>query len=511
MASTQPSRSILFTLAFLEGAGVMMLEAMTAKYLSPIYGDSLHVWATAVGLTLVSLTLGYFLGAALAEKRPGLLFPVMLSAGTYIALVPVLAAFVIPRVITGAILLDCLLVGSVCLLLPLALLGMVPALLVAHLSDGQEDSGAVAGRVFGISTVGGIVAVFLAGFVLVPNVGVSLPLMLAGTALAAVPAWQLLRQGRYAALAGPGLVLLAFGLQGQVDFPKGGDFRMRYYSEGILGQVMVADFAYASPQRQKRIGRALYVNRVPQTLIDLETGQPLFSPYIDWMNEATQVMPEGMDVLMLGGGGGNLVRKLRQRKHRVDICELDARVTMASRKYFFPDRGDTGTQYITDDARHFLRTTEKQYDLIVFDIFKGENPPHHAFTVEAFADARARLKAGGALIINFLGRIEGERSDGPRALIRTIREAGFALTIIAMPKLDNVIVVAAEDTSPWAASSLKEYFVPEGRIDLQDAPVLEDDRPLLELLHTETATWNRQWYNKTYTYEYLKKDIPLYK
>lgn len=487
----------------------MVLEAMTAKYLTPIYGETLQVWGASVGVTLVGLALGYFLGAYFAGRKAPVLWWALAVAAALLMLTPALAMRLIPLLVSGDLVRDSLFLSMALLLPPLALVGMTPGLVVAQLSEGQ-DAGRVSGRVFAASTVGSIAAIFLTGFWAVPAFGVTLPLITAGALLAVPPTIMLLRQRRWWVLGLPLALVLGLLDHSSHRFPASASLQTLYYSEGILGQVLVGDFDFQHHDGKQGRGRALYVNRVPQTTIDLGNGDALFSPYIDFVDYTAGPAGKG-DALLLGLGGGNLVRRFRAQGRKVDVCELDARVVEASRTYFHRDWGDTGTRYFTDDARHFLRTSQDRYGVIVFDIFKGENPPHHAFTKEAFADTRARLLPGGFIVINFLGRTEGPRSLGPRAVIRTLQAAGYRLRVLAIPRLDNVIVMASPDASPVVDARVQAYEVPMAQIATADVPVLVDDRPVLELLNAETSSWNRNWYNQNFTYRFLKENIPLFR
>lgn len=503
---------VFWLIPLLEGMAVMVLEAMTAKYLTPIYGETLQVWGTSVGVTLGGLALGYFLGGHFAGRRRELLWPVLLGASVIMVLTPALAGWLIPNVVSGNLLRDSLLV-SCCLLLPaLALVGMTPGLVVAELAarDVEADSGTLAGRVFALSTVGSIVAILLTGFWAVPAFGVTVPLLAAGTLLGLPSTYVFLKNKKWLGLVGPVTLVLGIVVHVQHRFPTAASLETLYYSEGILGQVLVGDFGFQHRDGRAGKGRAMYVNRMPQTTIDLESGQALFSPYIDFVDYATLPAGKGK-VLLLGLGGGNLVRRYRAQGRQVDVCELDGRVVQASRTYFYRDLEDADTRYFIDDARHYLRSTPEKYQAIVFDIFKGENPPHHAFTKEAFQDAGARLLPGGFVVVNFLGRTGGERSLGPRAVIRTLEAAGFHIRVLAIPNIDNVIVVASPFGSPELDGKMRGFEIPLGQIALGDAPVLEDDRPVLEFIHAETAAWTRDWYNKNYTYRFMKENIPLFR
>ena len=62
----------LLILSFVEGAVVMVAELCGAKLLAPIFGSSLYVWASVMGITLGALASGYFYGGWLSDitKQP---------------------------------------------------------------------------------------------------------------------------------------------------------------------------------------------------------------------------------------------------------------------------------------------------------------------------------------------------------------------------------------------------------------------------------------------------------
>jgi SAM-dependent methyltransferase len=116
------------------------------------------------------------------------------------------------------------------------------------------------------------------------------------------------------------------------------------------------------------------------------------------------------DVLILGAGSGtDVAAALHHGAKRVDAVEIDPailRLGVAGH----PDRpyADPRVHRVTDDARHFLRTTDRSYDLVVFALidsltlqsaFSGVRLESYLFTQEAFAAARDRLKPGGVLVI----------------------------------------------------------------------------------------------------------------
>ncbi|HTH04401.1 MAG TPA: hypothetical protein VL916_00970, partial [Ilumatobacteraceae bacterium] len=116
------------------------------------------------------------------------------------------------------------------------------------------------------------------------------------------------------------------------------------------------------------------------------------------------------DVLILGAGSGTDVAAslLHGTKH-IDAVEIDPVIVRLGREHH-PDHpyDDPRVNVVTDDARHFLRTTPKKYDLVVFALidsltlqssFTSVRLESYMFTEESFRAVRDRLKPGGVLVI----------------------------------------------------------------------------------------------------------------
>ena len=116
------------------------------------------------------------------------------------------------------------------------------------------------------------------------------------------------------------------------------------------------------------------------------------------------------DVLILGAGSGtDVAAALRHGVRQVDAVEIDPAIIRLGRAHH-PDHpySDPRVTVINDDARHFLRTTTKQYDLVVFALidsltmqssFSGVRLESYMFTEESFRAVRDRLKPDGVLIV----------------------------------------------------------------------------------------------------------------
>lgn len=116
------------------------------------------------------------------------------------------------------------------------------------------------------------------------------------------------------------------------------------------------------------------------------------------------------DVLILGAGSGtDAAAALKHGARRVDAVEIDPTIIRLGRERH-PDRpySDPRVTIYNDDARHFLRTSRKKYDLVVFALidsltmqssFSGVRLESYMFTVESFRAVRDHLKDDGLLVI----------------------------------------------------------------------------------------------------------------
>jgi spermidine synthase len=116
------------------------------------------------------------------------------------------------------------------------------------------------------------------------------------------------------------------------------------------------------------------------------------------------------NVLILGAGSGtDVAAALMHGAEHVDAVEIDPTILRLGRQ-LHPDRpfDDPRVTVINDDARHYLRTTSKKYDLVVFALidsltlqssFSGVRLESYMFTTESFRAVRDRLTDDGLLVV----------------------------------------------------------------------------------------------------------------
>jgi len=172
-------------LVFAGGFIMMVLEVIGARFLAKDFGSSFHVWVSQIGVVLIALALGYYLGGALADRWQRLRFLVALlvPAGLVLLLVPHWAARVIDAIISRhpsdqpiPLLwqkLDPVLGSAVIFLLPCVVLAMLSPYLIRLATPSLAQVGRSSGFIIASGTVGSIAGVFVSGFVLIDQMRVS--------------------------------------------------------------------------------------------------------------------------------------------------------------------------------------------------------------------------------------------------------------------------------------------------------------------------------------------------
>lgn len=513
---------LLLFLTFSEGAAVMVTELTGARMLAPLYGSTLYVWGAVIGVTLLSLTAGYWLGGRLS-RRSGVIDMVcgfLLLAALLIVAMPFLAQWLMLRLEHLAPLAAILIQISLYMAPPLLLLGASPPLIIAALTHRSEDSGRMAGTVFAISTLGGVIATFLGGFWLLPEFGLTRTAALTGLALGFAPLAILLMRRRWSALAAPALAGLLLWPESPTPMKPG--VSVVYQSEGLLGQIKVIDVpAVVPPGAPPRTDRILFVNRMAQTWMDRERGTSMWG-YVNYLRTIGSLLPEGSRVLMLGLGGGIVARDMQQLGHVVDSVELDARIVEVAQSHF--GLRPNGAMHV-DDGRHYLRSTERRYDLIILDVYQAEIPPGHMLTVEAFTDLQRALNPGGFFVINYPGFLTGSIGLGGRSIYRSLLEAGYKVHLLPTGRDEgsgNNLYIASPEPLDFsrprlpmrrfdgAPLALETLFRDPATIDLEDSMILRDNRPMLEKMSLEAAASWREGYYRHFTRPFLELGIPLF-
>ena len=174
-----PSRRYIYFTVFIAGMSTLAVEFTTSRMLQTVYGTSNIVWANVIGLVLLFLTLGYFLGGWLADRYPEARFFYLLVtlagfSSVFFLLITSLvlrsAASAMAAANIGAIASS--LVGVfLTLMIPVTLLGCLSPFAIRLAVNDIDQAGRVSGRVYAISTLGSLLGTYLPVLVVIPLAG----------------------------------------------------------------------------------------------------------------------------------------------------------------------------------------------------------------------------------------------------------------------------------------------------------------------------------------------------
>lgn len=493
-AAPAPARALVLTTAFMTGACVLVVEIAGARVVAPLYGSGLYSWSALISVTLAALSLGYWAGGRLADRRPepALFFGGILLAGLLVVAIPWVASTVLritepldPR-------LGVLLSAVLLFFPPLALLGGVSPFAIRLARPPAGEVGGISGLVFAVSTVGSLIAALATGFVLIPNLGVRSILALTGTALVLIAAAGFLGTRRRGSAALAGVLVLAslFAWRGGSAGESSRGLRIVERTPSFFGYLRVVE---------NDLVRILTVNGIGQNYVRRDAPE-LHSAYLTFLAvvpRLTGAPPDARTALLIGLGAGELVGLLEREGVNLTVVELDPRIEELARRHFGLRLPREQIRFA--DGRAFLERDRATYDFVFMDAFLGEEVPGHLFTREAFTAIRRRLAPGGVLAINYTTIPNGEDVQAVARTLQAVFPHVRAFTDGSpATELASLVLVASSEplqldpADDLARATADLFLTHESRLDTGRSRILTDDfNPIQTYRLGATRSWRR--------------------
>ncbi len=390
--------------AALSGFGAFAAQALFAQALGRVSNQSAYAFGTVLVVALVCVGLGALFCYSLSRRsRPQLALGVALAVtggallvfpAYFVAVTGGLSVFSVaapwPAYLWSFGALALATAGSV--LLPAAC--VFPSLLAAAAALSARDGrslGAATARLLAWNAGGALVGALLAPLALVPAFGLWGALACVGAAYllgALRPLAQATapRFAAYAAILGALLFVIARPYaQPALHIPEGE--RLLNLEESAAGLVAVFE---GDDGRKLQLDNHYFLGGARDRVRQERQGHlPLL------------LHPNPKRVLFLGSAtGSSASAALAHDVESITLVEIVPGVARAAREFFRDEnRGvydDPRTRVVSDDARSFLRSSRLKFDVIVGDLFvPWQSGSGALFSVEHFANARARLAAGG--------------------------------------------------------------------------------------------------------------------
>lgn len=477
---------ILEIAIFICGAVVMVFELVGSRVLGPYFGTSIFVWTSLIGIILGSLSLGYYLGGKIADKKPSFdsLALIIFLAAIFIGLTTFMKDFLLINLqgqFTDTKIAS--VIASVFLFLPASvLLGMVSPYAVKLKMQSLNTSGSTVGNLYAISTMGSIFGTFLCGFYLIPKFGTNNLLIILSITLIVVSLALSLKKNFKIKLSALVILLICWFAANELKAfaEKNGfiDVDTAYNRIWIYDRI---------DQRTDQLVKLMGINNENHSSMFLNSDE-LVNEYTKYYHLAAHFNPDFKRTLMLGGAGYSYPKSflLKYPEAKIDVVEIDPKITELAKEYFRLGENPRLTVY-HEDGRVYLNKTKEKYDVIFGDAFTSRySIPYQLTTKEAVQKEYDILNENGVVVLNIISAIEGEKGEFLRAEYATYKNIFPQVYLLPVnykddgTKVQNLILVALKsqkkqefkDANPELNEYLQHLWKKEIILDM---PILTDD------------------------------------
>lgn len=505
-------RQVLFAVTLLVSSACgLVLEIVAGRLLAPYVGMSLYTWTAIIAVVLAGLSVGHWIGGALAAPHvDNRLGARRVAWALALAAISSLAALVLLRTMAGLLMQSkmgqievIVLLATALFFLPSLFVGIVsPILTKLAVDDGRHHPGAVIGRMYALGTLGSIAGTLLAGYVFISWIGsTGTVLMVAGTYAVLAALFALAERSGIlilgALVVGLGMTSL-WGSNVQA-FASPCDVESDYFC------IRVDDYPEAED------ARLMALDHLVHSINDQRDPQLLYSPYLHFVDEYARTHLGGADgkggvrsAYFIGGGGFTLPRAWAHTfkgQARLVVAEIDPAVTQAAIDSLWFDAQAPGLEIVHQDARSHLQSlpSEPTFDVIFGDAFHDISIPPHLVSLEFTEQIARRLNLGGFYAVNVI-----DDGQNPRFLLSLARTLGTQFASVEawsergqMGQNGRVTFVLLATNRPGtqqiinAQQGIERTWVRWPEADLRaralapDVPILTDDfAPVDRLMNT---------------------------
>ena len=469
----------LILLVFVSGMTSLALEMCASRLLGAYFGTSLYIWASLIGLILIYLTVGYFIGGRLADRYPSeqLLCVLTAWAALSISILPFVSESVLTWSITGlaqvsaSIFLGSLLGTILLFAVPVTLLGLVSPFAIRLVTKEVFQSGKTSGSLYAISTLGSIVGAFLPVLWLIPTFGVRRTLLIFGVLLFAASLWGLRVRWRPAfALV---LVALVIPLGPLKYIPN-----LIYEQESLYNYIQVTQQPDGTRDLILNEGEAIHSVYYPDpnaVLTGWYWDYFLAAPYFN-----AGFTPQKLHrVGIIGLAAGTIAHQFTKVYGPVPIdgVEIDPAIVDVGRKYF--GMNEPNLHVYEEDGRTYVETTSKTYDVVAIDAFQQPYIPFQLTTREFFTSIRSHLSTTGVVALN-----TGHTTNDFRlvqAFVNTMSQVFPSVYVFNVPGTFNTEIMAT--VQPTSITTFRDnlaQFAPDsimGRVASEVTPQVTQGHP----------------------------------
>ncbi len=442
------------------GALVMIYEINGSRIVAPYIGTSTYVWTSLIGIILAALSLGYWIGGRIADRRPDVkvLALAIFAAAMLVSVTTLLKDVILTFVGAFPAGLELRsIIASLSLFAPASVaLGFVIPYATKLRILSLADSGKTVGRLYALSTIGSIVGTFAAGFFLIPYIGSTRTLyFIAGSLFVLAIALGGIAIKQVAAAAAVLVIAIASNELTLAVMSRSANL---VDTDTTYARVRIFDTVH------QQSGRPIKVLATdPHTVQSgrfIDGDDTLALDYTRYYHLVRHLRPEFNKVLMIGGAGYSFPQDFVRtyQAASIDVVEIDPGITELAREHFgLADHPRMNV--IHNDGRIFLNNAPAgAYDAVMMDAFGSSfSVPFQLATQEAATEVHRVTNDDGVVIFNIGSAVTGPASLFLQSQLAAYRELFPFVTVFkvrpstADDRLQNLILVASKrELAPMA-------------------------------------------------------------
>jgi spermidine synthase len=441
------NKGYLYLTVFCAGMTSLAIEFGAARLLGNTFGTSNLVWASIIGLILIYLTFGYFIGGYWADRSPKLktMYGILACGAFAAGLVPFIARPVL-RMAADAF--DQLQVGIlfgsftavlILFVIPVTLLGMISPFAIRLAIVDSRQAGRISGQIYAISTLGSFIGTFLPVLVLIPLVGTAYTFLAFSLFLTLIALGGILKaEGWKYTLRWiwMPIVLCILGIlwgRGPIKRTAG----EIYERESAYNYIQVIE---KDGYRYLRLNEGQGIHSMWNS-VDLNYGGPwqefLVAPFF---NQPPYKINQVKNMAIIGLAAGTVARQATEvfGDIPIDGFEIDPTIIEVGQKYFGMNMSNLNA--VAQDGRVGIEQSDKTYSIIAVDAYRPPYIPPHLTTREFFQAAKDHLTADGVLVVN-VGRSPTDRTLVDQ-IASTIQSVFPSVYIVDVPGSFNSMIYA---------------------------------------------------------------------
>lgn len=470
---------------FICWAIVMIFELVWSRILWPYLWTSIFVWTSLIGIILWSLSLWYYLGWKVADKKADLewLSYIILFSALFIILTLISKNLILTIIsdITTNLKISSFFASLILFSPTSILLGIISPYVAKLKITNIATSWTTVWSLYALSTAWSIFGTFLAWFFLIPFFGTNNLLVILSTILVLLSIFVSYKKNLILKIIVFVIVLFMFIWIKEIK---------NIYANNWLIDVDTTYnrvWIYNRTDNNYKKVRSLLINNEHSSAM-YQNSNELVYEYTKYYHLAKHFFPDFKNTLMIWWAWYSFPKSFLENypNSTIDVVEIDPKLTSLAKKYFNL-KDNKNLQIYHEDWRVFLNKTDKKYDVIFWDAFSSHHSlPYQLTTKEAIQKKYDILSKNWIVILNIISSIEWEKWKFLQAEYKTYKSVFPQVFVFPVwnendwQNLQNIILIAlkSEEKPSFTSTDLtiNNYLKHLRKLPIDlSMPLLTDD------------------------------------